>query len=124
MTSRVRNILRIAAPLVIAAIVAAGCGSDDDDASADSGPTTTARQLTGEPIKLGMIGVLSGPAFNPGRVEGAKAAAKAINDAGGIDGRPIEIVACDSGLSTVKPTGAIDCATDAIKAGVLASVAD
>ena len=126
MARTTRTFMRFAALLAIAGALAAGCGSDDKDSAADEKPseTTTTAKLTGTPVKFSMMTVLAGPGFQPGREQGAKAAAKAINAAGGINGHPLEIISCDTGLTTLKPTGAIDCAKAAIKAGVIASTGD
>ncbi|GJD64477.1 ABC transporter substrate-binding protein [Methylobacterium frigidaeris] len=50
-----------------------------------------------EPIKVGLIEPLSGSVAYNGQsvVEGAKLAAKEINDRGGIDGRPLELIVED-----------------------------
>lgn len=51
-----------------------------------------------EPYKIGFVGALSGPAETLGHpmLEGAKAAVAEINAAGGINGRPLELLARDS----------------------------
>jgi ABC-type branched-subunit amino acid transport system substrate-binding protein len=120
----VRKGLRWGIPLLLVALLAAACGSDKKGSPAAPAATPTTVKLTGTPIKFSIMTVLSGPGYQPGRVDGAKAAAKAINAAGGVKGHPLEIVACDTGLTTQKPTGAVDCANSAIKAGVVASTGD
>lgn len=76
--------------LLIAAFTLAGCngGSDNGDGDAASGET----------IKIGMIGPISGDNSMYGIAvrDGAMLAAEEINAAGGIDGQNIEIVALDS----------------------------
>jgi branched-chain amino acid transport system substrate-binding protein len=51
-----------------------------------------------EPLKIGMVATLTGPAAEYGRDEtqGAKLAAEEVNKAGGVLGRPIELVIEDS----------------------------
>src|SRR6201987_5343355 len=51
-----------------------------------------------EPLKIGMVDTLPGPAAEPGRDETqcAKLAAEEVNKAGGVLGRPIELVIEDS----------------------------
>src|SRR6516164_7360344 len=51
-----------------------------------------------EPLKIGMVATLTGSAAEPGRdeTEGAKLAAEEVNKAGGVLGRPIELVIEDS----------------------------
>src|SRR5260370_42682742 len=47
-----------------------------------------------DPIKIGMVAPLSGPGAESGRfqTQGAKLAAEEINKAGGVLGRPLELV--------------------------------
>jgi branched-chain amino acid transport system substrate-binding protein len=54
--------------------------------------------LAAEPLKIGMVAPLTGPAAEVGRYEtnGAKLAAEEVNKAGGVLGRPIELVIEDS----------------------------
>jgi branched-chain amino acid transport system substrate-binding protein len=51
-----------------------------------------------EPLKIGMVSNLTGPAAEEGRykIQGAKLAAEEVNKAGGVLGRPIELVIEDS----------------------------
>jgi branched-chain amino acid transport system substrate-binding protein len=51
-----------------------------------------------EPLKIGMVAPLTGPAAEVGRyqTQGAKLAAQEVNKAGGVLGRPIELVIEDS----------------------------
>ena len=51
-----------------------------------------------EPLKIGMVVTLSGAVAEPGHIEtqGAKLAAEEVNKAGGVLGRPIELVIEDS----------------------------
>jgi branched-chain amino acid transport system substrate-binding protein len=51
-----------------------------------------------EPLKIGMVSPLTGPAAEVGRyqTQGAKLAAEEVNKAGGVLGRPIELVIEDS----------------------------
>jgi ABC-type branched-subunit amino acid transport system substrate-binding protein len=67
---------------------------------------------SGGPIKLMVMGQLQATAFSfPDMEDGAKAAAAAINDAGGIGGRKIEVTACnDAG----DPNQAAACARKAV----------
>lgn len=125
------RILRAAAVPFAVAVLAAACGSDEgsSDANVDdtsgattSTPTDAASEPAGEPIKLSMIGIISGPAGSEFMSAGAEAAAQAINDAGGVDGRPIEILACDGSIQAVDPTAGTECANDAIDAGVIATI--
>jgi branched-chain amino acid transport system substrate-binding protein len=135
--------------LVIAGLVVAACSDDgDDDAAAGTGSTvesaspttiseptvlqttspvtvdtaageTTVAEPTGEPIKLMVIHEVNDGAANPEVTEGAEAAAQAINAAGGVGGRPIEIIDCDTHND---PNTAAECGRRAVSEGVVAVV--
>jgi branched-chain amino acid transport system substrate-binding protein len=74
------------------ALLAAACGDDD---SADAG-TAGGAEAAGEPIKIGTITSITGfgGVFEP-YFEGLKAFVEHTNANGGIDGRPLELVAED-----------------------------
>ena len=105
-TSRLRPVLVVTTAL--AALVA--CSSDGDMGSGPSPSGTAKVQASGkatpkgDPIRLEFIGPLSGPSQASQIPAAAKAAAQAINDAGGVKGRPIEIVTCDTKNSTAGET--------------------
>jgi ABC-type branched-subunit amino acid transport system substrate-binding protein len=114
-----RQLFRALVPVMVFGLLAAACGDDDDSASsattaaaantatttagstAGSGSATTAasgsgattsgdcQKPTGDPIKVGVIGQLQ---FFPGMDSGAKAAAYRANCAGGVKGRPFQVV--------------------------------
>ena len=104
-----RTALALAVTLMF---VAAACG-DDSGSSADTtsgggaattaagaattaaAETTTTVELTGPPIKLMVMFEGTGAVATPEVAEGAKAAADAINAAGGVGGSPIELETCD-----------------------------
>jgi branched-chain amino acid transport system substrate-binding protein len=120
MRLRKRTITTLLSLLVTLALVAAGCGDSDSTETTEgaSAPETTqgssettlptsettqgAPETTGavssEPIKIGMLADQS-VTFTPWAVnvrDGMLLAAQEINDAGGVDGRMIEIVTEDS----------------------------
>ncbi len=67
--------------------------------------------LAAEPIKIGVIDALSGPAkaaFGEPAVLGWQMVAEDINSRGGINGRPIEIIAKDSQFSDAKALAAAE----------------
>ncbi|WP_239332173.1 ABC transporter substrate-binding protein [Frankia sp. CiP3] len=106
--------VRSKAPFAVAlagALALAACGSSSsNDGSAASGSAT---KLSGEPIKIMTIQALSGPSDSyPGVPAAVKAAAEAINKAGGIKGRPLEVTACDDQFD---PNKGADCATQAVQ---------
>jgi ABC-type branched-subunit amino acid transport system substrate-binding protein len=63
----------------------------------------------------------TGPSASPEVPEGAIAAAKAINARGGIKGRPVEIISCDTHAD---PNTAAGCGREAVSQGVVAMVGD
>ena len=124
--------LRIAlAVLSVFALAAAACGGDDDDSSSGSGSEDTSDGsanesllgpedvASGEPIKVGMVSDGATQAFdNTDELRAAQAAAEYYNNhKGGIGGRPIEVVTCETGAD---PAGATDCANQLVEAEVVA----
>lgn len=120
-----RRINKLIVALLPLALVVAACGDDDDDASSEDESTATtdpAAELTGEPIRVMQIAQLTDTATGvptPEVLDGAEAAAASINTAGGIDGRPIEVLSCDDTNDTNE---AADCARQAVEEGVVATV--
>jgi ABC-type branched-subunit amino acid transport system substrate-binding protein len=118
--------LRIAIVVVAGTLTVASCSDDDSSETGSSGGTTeqtSGSEPAGEPIVLGVIGDGQGatpPSTNlETAVAGADAAAQRINDEGGINGRPIEIVQCDTKADL---NSAADCARDLLDQGVIALV--
>ncbi len=114
--------LRIVALLGALALVAVACGNDSGDDSGGGGGQPEeidfTAGLTGEPIKVGHIVEASNTAIaNPDIVQGAQAAALLVNQNGGIQGRPVEIVACDT---TNDPNTAAECGRQMVDEGVVA----
>jgi ABC-type branched-subunit amino acid transport system substrate-binding protein len=110
----------VLALLLVIALVAAACGDDDsgDDASAD-GETTT-EEATGEPIKV-MTEAPIDTNFTPypNIRDAAAYYAQWINEQGGINGRPLEVIFCDDKND---PNEAGNCARRAVDEGVVANV--
>ena len=84
-----------------------------------SASAATAAKPTGAPLKLMVVYEGVGPISSPEVPEGAIAAAKAINARGGIKGRPVQIIACDTKND---PTTATGCGRRAVSDGVVAMV--
>ncbi len=115
--------------------VAASCGDDSgSSANTTSGgaattgaaaattaaaETTTTVELTGPPIKMMVMFEGTGAVATPEVADGAKAAADAINAAGGIDGSPIVLENCDLKND---PNAATACGNQAVSDGVVAVV--
>ena len=107
------------------------CGGDDSDDSSGSedeeatsgneaedllGPEDPA---SGEPVRIGMVSDGATQAFdNTDELRAAQATAEFWNEhRGGIAGRPIEVVTCETGAD---PAGAADCANQMVESEVVA----
>jgi ABC-type branched-subunit amino acid transport system substrate-binding protein len=108
---------RLFVVLAAVGLLAAACG-DDGGGGGDS-TTTDAPELTGEPVKLMVIYDGSGATAFPDQADGAIAAAGRINREGGIDGGPVEILACDTEADA---NIAAECGRQAVAEDVLAVV--
>ena len=105
--------------MLVAALGVAGCGGGTKHTSASSSSAAAAAEPTGAPLKLMVVYEGTGPSSVPEVREGAIAAAKAINAEGGIKGRPVEVVQCDT---KADPNVAAGCGRSAVAEGVVAMV--
>ncbi len=108
----------------VLALFGTACGNDSGDAGGgDDGGGQSAEidftaGLTGEPVKVGTIYEGSNTVLaNPEIPDGAMAGALLVNQNGGIDGRPVEIVACDTADD---PNQAAECGRQMVDEGVVA----
>ena len=86
-------VLAALACLAIAGLTA--CGDDDNDKAAKTS-TSEGKAATGKPINVLSTSFVDAPFGSVPEIwTGAEVAAKNINEAGGIDGRPIKIVTCN-----------------------------
>jgi ABC-type branched-subunit amino acid transport system substrate-binding protein len=93
-------------------VLAPGAASGREARAAISKPT-------GAPLKLMVVYEGVGSVTNPEAPDGAIAAAKAIDATGGINGRPVQIIPCDTKND---PTTASGCGRAAVSDGVVAVV--
>ncbi len=114
-----------AALLLVPALGLAAC-ADDENTNALPGATSTASSSSpnasaapGAPIKLMTLTSETGPIVFKEVVGAAKAAAKNVNDDGGVQGHPIQVITCDTRF---EPNGAADCARKAVSEKVTAVV--
>lgn len=113
--------MRSIATLAVASCLALGvtaCGSRAVPTASGATPATKAAAPPGPVIKLGVLGSSAEKNLDSA-VDGARAAARTINAAGGVLGRPLQIVSCDIGLD---PNQAAGCARDLVAQGVVAAV--
>lgn len=118
MTQVHRRSIQIALIFVLALTLAA-CGSTTKHPSTSGSSAAAAAKPTGPPLKLMVVYEGTGPSSVPDIREGAIAAAKAINAEGGIKGRPVEVVQCDT---KADPNVAAGCGRSAVAEGVVAMV--
>src|SRR5579864_943917 len=105
---RVRPAVSVAVAAIATAGVLAGCSSSSKTSSPPSsgssaGSSSTAPALSGTPITVEIITQLSGGAgaeLQPELVNGANAAASAVNASGGIQGHPLKVTVCDTQTAT------------------------
>jgi branched-chain amino acid transport system substrate-binding protein len=97
---------RLGVGVAVAALALTACGGGSSKPSANS--TTSGTKLTGTPIKIGNVVDLTGPI--PGLFKGAREATEAyvekINQSGGMNGHPVELVTGDSQISCNGATAA------------------
>ncbi|MBV9661704.1 MAG: ABC transporter substrate-binding protein [Acidimicrobiales bacterium] len=101
----------IIAPFLVVSIIAAACSSSSKSSSpttSSQGSSSTAAAPSGPPIVLGLVTTVQSQAFSFPQIPiAAKVAAKAVNAAGGVNGRPVEIDFCDDQAA---PSVATTCA--------------
>ena len=94
-------------------VAVAGCAALSFIVTA--GATAGAEPATGEPIKVGFVNLEGGAVSLPELRIGAETAAAYLNEHGGANGRPVEIVPCNVDGT---PEKSIDCANQLIGDGV------
>jgi ABC-type branched-subunit amino acid transport system substrate-binding protein len=97
---------------------------DTETTEAEATPTTEGAapaEPTGEPIKVMVIYDDTGPGAAPELVDGATAGVATVNAAGGVNGRPVELVSCATGND---PNKADDCSRQAVAEGIVAVVGE
>lgn len=112
------------AALALLGFALSACGDGDTaDVPAAEEPAAeepAAEAPTGDPIKLMTVTTLNanGPTYENIAIT-ANLAAEYINDQGGINGRPVEVIVCDEQFD---PAIAATCARDAVAEGVVSVV--
>lgn len=103
--------------IAVSALALTGCAAGADGGDAGDGGDASAGPASKDPITIGVIVPLSGAAGpNGGHVlAGVETQAELINNAGGIDGRMIEVISRDD-QST--PATGVSAATDLVEEGV------
>jgi ABC-type branched-subunit amino acid transport system substrate-binding protein len=125
---RHRRLAAMAAAAVAATTLVAACASGSQGGASSAQVGASGSQggasadsdaaASGSPVKVMATGILATPAANFAEsVNGAEAAADAINKTGGINGHPIQIITCNDNLNV---NDAIACAREAIADHVIA----
>jgi branched-chain amino acid transport system substrate-binding protein len=109
--------LAVALAVVGSAAALAACGGSEEE----QGSTASATTPSGKPIKIAIIADETnvGGVGNSGPIPAAESKVAAINAAGGIQGRPLELVGCDT---KQEPNSARACAREAVAEDVVAVV--
>ena len=130
MYSKRRSHRALGAMVLAASLLAAACGGSDSDSSSETTTTSGAdsesvlgkkNPAKGEPVKVGTVYDGQTPAFdNTDQLRVAEAMVEYINDhRGGLAGRPIELVSCETGGDQAK---SVDCANELISQDVVLTV--
>ena len=129
MYRKIRSHRAVGAVILAASLLAAGCGGSDSDSSSetttsavDSGSVLGKKDpAKGEPVKVGTVYDGQTPAFdNTDQLRVAEAMVDYLNDyRGGIGGRPIQLVSCETGGDQAK---SVDCANELISEDVVLTV--
>jgi branched-chain amino acid transport system substrate-binding protein len=124
-----RGIAVAALTVLLLSVAACGDDSGDNNDSSSSGATDTTANASdllgpkdvasGEPVKVGMVSDGATQAYdNTDELRAAKATAEYWNNhRGGLGGRPIEVVTCET---KGDPAGATDCANQFVEQKVVA----
>jgi ABC-type branched-subunit amino acid transport system substrate-binding protein len=107
--------------VVLLALIASAGGGVATAAASSASEVSASGQPAGPPLKLMSVFEGTGPSASPEVPEGAIAAAKAINAHGGIKGRPVQVIPCDTQND---PNTAAACGRQAVAQGVVAMVGD
>lgn len=116
-----RRARRVGAGLLALTVLAASCTGDDDEPAATPSTTTTQPPREREDdgvLRIGALVPLSDPTVGTGLVSSFEAAVEAVNDAGGVLGRDVEMFVQDEGTTPATAADAtetlIDRGADAI----------
>jgi ABC-type branched-subunit amino acid transport system substrate-binding protein len=108
-----------AAAAAAAALAIAGCGSSGGSSSAGTASGSPGTS-SGNPVKIMVFGSFTQPPFPLEQIKvAAEAAVAHVNKAGGVNGRQIDLIACDDQMSA---NGAAACGREAVQDQVTAVV--
>lgn len=114
--------------LTLAASVLGACSSGSDDASSSSGDDAklaakpVGPKPKGDPIKIMIVAVKNNPVLTQEQqLAAAQARVDSVNAGGGLGGRPLELIACDSNLDPNQEQACIEKAVDEDVSAVVGS---
>jgi branched-chain amino acid transport system substrate-binding protein len=113
-----RRFLVLVSCLVVALFVGA-CGGSDEKASSGGGGDAG----NSDPIAIGFVGDLTGPVapYSKASLEGAKIAIAEANEAGGVDGRQLELKVYDDKNNPIQSVNIAKRAAPSVAAAIFAS---
>lgn len=101
------------------ALIAAGCGSSSSNTTGSTGGEGGGSAPSGEPVKLGMIAPETSAVNLSAEIAAVKSAVNALNNRGGIEERPVELIYCDD---KADPNVTTQCGREMIEEEVIAVV--
>lgn len=107
----------VAVMSVVVVLVLSACGSSSSSKTSSSGGSGSSSSSSGKPIKIMGLGTFQATVAYPEAVPAFKSEVKAINEAGGINGRKLELTICNDQGS---PEVAAHCARQAVEQGDVA----
>ena len=118
-----RNFLAAAGVVAAAGVLTACGGSSGSTAASSAASASGSAAASGETIKVGVLGPLTGDVSVYGKavVNGATLYLKQVNEAGGVNGKQLEIISMDE---QGDETQAVTCFTKMVDQGITALVGD
>ena len=118
-----RNFLAAAGVVAAAGVLTACGGSSSSTAASSAASASGSAAASGETIKVGVLGPLTGDVSVYGKavVNGATLYLKQVNEAGGVNGKQLEIITMDE---QGDETQAVTCFTKMVDQGITALVGD
>ena len=112
-----------AAGVAAAASVLTACGGGSSASTASSGAAAGSATASGDTVKVGVLGPLTGQVSVYGKavVNGATLYLKQVNEKGGVNGKQLEIITMDE---QGDETQAVTCFTKMVDQGITALVGD
>ncbi|MGC0365446.1 branched-chain amino acid transport system substrate-binding protein [Rhodococcus sp. 27YEA15] len=105
--------VRVAGVVTAAALAFSLAACSDDSAATTATGNAADSNLTGDPVNVGFIDTLSGTAFaDPSQTLVVKMAVDEVNATGGINGRPLNVITCDTKGSA---SNGLACARDMVE---------